>query len=65
MSQIAQTTKVHRKGAPAELDLEMEATALAKRVTDRIRQPTPAEPQMVLEGDYEPQDVVKKAKTPK
>ena len=65
MSQIAQTTKVHRKGAAADLDLEMEATALAKRVTDRIRQPTPSGPQMVLADDYEPQDVVKKTKTPK
>ena len=65
MSQIAQTTKVHRKGAPADLDLEMEATALAKRVTDRIRQPTTSGPQMVLADDYEPQDVVKKSKTPK
>jgi hypothetical protein len=65
MSQIVQTTKIHRKGAPADLDLEMEATALAKRVTDRIRQPTPSSPYMVLSDEYEPQDVVKKPKTPK
>jgi hypothetical protein len=60
MSQIAQTTKIHGKHAPVEMDLDTEALALARRVSERLKVPTPTTPQMVLENEYEPQDIVVK-----
>jgi hypothetical protein len=62
MSQIAHTTKIYRKGATSKADLDTEVMALVKRVSDKLKPPTPTTPQDTVEDEYEPQDVVTKAK---
>jgi len=48
-------TSVHRSADVASADWADEAEALAQRVTNKLRQPTPAKPQPVLPDEYEPQ----------